>query len=1523
MHNRVFTSTIATLALFAVVGLVAALAPSIAPLNLARAHSPGSATLTALTVTAGGTAQTLSPAFSSTVTDYTVHVENSVAQVTIAGTPDGDGTVTYQDTDADSGTDGHQVNLPTLGRKLINVVVTHTDSGTTATQTYTVLVIREGTVATDRAALMALYNSTGGADWTNNTNWGSTEPLDMWHGVYTNADGRVTQLNLWGNNLDGILPAALGNLDQMIQLYLWGNQLSEAIPTSLGSLTNLQELDLSNNRLTGSIPDELGSLTNLQELSLGYNRKFRGDGGLSGTIPASLGNLTNLQELDLSNNRLTGSIPDELGSLTNLQELSLDYNRKFRGDGGLSGTIPASLGNLTNLQELDLSHNRLTGSIPDELGSLTNLQELSLDYNRNFRGDGGLSGTILASLGNLTKLTRLYLDNNQLTGEIPEELGNLASLQYLRLGSNQLTGAIPAELGNLASLQSLHLYNNQLTGEIPAELGNLTSLSVLYLYNNQLTGEIPEELGNLTSLSVLYLYNNQLTGEIPEELGNLASLVNLYLQENQLTGEIPEELGNLASLVILDLDNNQLTGEIPEELGNLASLVILYLGNNQLTGEIPEELGNLASLRLLYLYNNQLTGAIPEELGNLASLQHLYLDNNQLTGEIPEELGNLARLRFLHLDNNQLTGEIPEELGNLNHLFVARFAGNALTGCVPNGLRRLMAATDLDRLPAQDFIAVDANGDGDTSDDGDTPGLGLPFCTLRWLTLSGVTLAPAFASDTVAYTASATLDVLSTTVMVGLYNNSDTVAITKGADTYMSGDPVPLEVGTNVITISVTTMDDTPSPHTYTVTVTRAPNTPPTFSDGLTTTRGVEENTAAGMNIGEPVAATDADSDTLTYSLDATSAASFDISSTTGQLQTKAALDFEDKSSYTVTVSVRDSKDSNGDADEVTDDTITVTIQVANLNEAPVFPTSETGMRSVYENTGAGMNIGAPVAATDDDNDTLTYSLDVTSRATFDIVATTGQLQTKAALDYETGTISYTVTVTAVDPSGADDTITVTITVNNVDEPGTVTLSSTQPIEGTPLTATLDDPDDVSGSATWSWARSPNGTSSWTLISGATSASYTPVPADVGRYLRVTTSYTDGEGSGKSAQGVSANRVQPAPVAPNEPPVFLTNTTLRNVDENTVAGVNIGDPVAATDADSDTLTYSLDATSAASFDIDAASGQLRTKAALNFETTPSYSVTVTATDTGAATDTIIITITVNNLEEPGTVTLSSLQPQVATQLTATLADPDDVSGSVTWLWERSPDGTSSWTPISGATTDSYTPVFDDVGDYLRATASYIDGEGGGKSAQAFSANAVEVALGRNKPVLREYPTATRSVPRNTPAGRNIGAPVSATDADNDALTYSLDGPDGADFALNTSSGQLLTKALLTGIQRTRYIVFVSVSDGKDDLGEPETDPQIDTSTEVTINVTTTSSGSSGGGSGRSGGGGGGGGGGGSGRATPTPTPTPSPTPTATPTPTGPQFSGQIAAEPSVTATVVPDGTPWALTAVETCQAAST
>ena len=301
-------------------------------------------------------------------------------------------------------------------------------------------------------------------------------------------------------------------------------------------------------------------------------------------------------------------------------------------------------------------------------------------------------------------------------------------------------------------------------------------------------------------------------------------------------------------------------------------------------------------------------------------------------------------------------------------------------------------------------------------------------------------------------------------------------------------------------------------------------NNPPMFA-AETATRSVAEHTASGMNFGEPVMATDPDEgDTLTYALGGDDAASFDIDTATGQLMTKAALDYETTTEYMVTVTATD-EDSAGDS-------IMVTIMVTDVNEAPEFPT-ETDTRSVVENTAAGMNIGEPVMATDpNEGDTLTYALSGDDAASFDIDASTGQLMTKAALDYETKT-EYMVTVTATDGDSASASIMVTIMVTDV----------------------------------------------------------------------------------------------------NEVPEFATETDTRSVAENTAAGMNIGEPVMATDPDEgDTLTYALSGDDAASFDIDAATGQLMTKAALDYETKTEYMVTVTATDGDSASDSIMVTIMVTDVE---------------------------------------------------------------------------------------------------------------------------------------------------------------------------------------------------------------------------------------------------------------------------------------------------
>ena len=227
---------------------------------------------------------------------------------------------------------------------------------------------------------------------------------------------------------------------------------------------------------------------------------------------------------------------------------------------------------------------------------------------------------------------------------------------------------------------------------------------------------------------------------------------------------------------------------------------------------------------------------------------------------------------------------------------------------------------------------------------------------------------------------------------------------------------------------------DTAADDTITVTITVTDvNEAPEFADE-TATRSIAENTATDMAIGDPVAAMeDVDSDdTLTYTLGGTDAASFDIDPDTGQLKTNVALDFETQTDYEVTVTATDT---GGETD-----TITVTINVANVsvadgdtvvaNSAPVFDDGPSTTREIAENTAAGEAIGAPVVATDvDSDDTLAYTLGGTHAASFAIVGTSGQLQTRAALDYETKA-SYMVTVTVGDGT-AEDSIDVTITVTD------------------------------------------------------------------------------------------------------------------------------------------------------------------------------------------------------------------------------------------------------------------------------------------------------------------------------------------------------------------------------------------------------------------------------------------------------------------------------------------------------------
>ncbi|NJO18014.1 MAG: hypothetical protein HC877_20490 [Thioploca sp.] len=264
-------------------------------------------------------------------------------------------------------------------------------------------------------ALMALYNSTNGQNWTKD--WYENDKLCSWSGV-TCSEGHVIGIFLTRNNLIGSLPPELSNLTNLQWLYLTQNQLSGNLPPEWGNLVNLERLFLNINQLSGNLPPEWGKMASLQHITVGSNQ-------LSGNLPSEWGQLANLQRLNLYNNQLSGNLPPQWSQLINLQGFGLWSNQ-------LSGNLPPQWGQLINLQDLDLYNNQLSGSLPPEWGNLVNLQNL-------------------------------LLNNNQLSGNLPPEWSKLANLQVLRLQNNQLSGVISSDFIELKKISQFYVNYNMFT----------------------------------------------------------------------------------------------------------------------------------------------------------------------------------------------------------------------------------------------------------------------------------------------------------------------------------------------------------------------------------------------------------------------------------------------------------------------------------------------------------------------------------------------------------------------------------------------------------------------------------------------------------------------------------------------------------------------------------------------------------------------------------------------------------------------------------------------------------------------------------------------------------------------------------------------------------------------------------------------------------------------------------------------------------------------------------------------------
>ena len=373
----------------------------------------------------------------------------------------------------------------------------------------------------------------------------------------------------------------------------------------------------------------------------------------------------------------------------------------------------------------------------------------------------------------------------------------------------------------------------------------------------------------------------------------------------------------------------------------------------------------------------------------------------------------------------------------------------------------------------------------------------------------------------------------------------------------------------------------------------------------------------------------------------------------------------------------------------------------------------------------------------------------------------------------------------------------------------------------------------------------------WNTGDGALEHTVSSIDNDLGYDIEVRAANSEGAGAWSATATLRRNQ---------RPRFPSTETGLRWVDENTSPNRAVGAPVAATDEEGDTLTYSI-AESGAAFSVDAGTGQLRTKDALDHEAAESRTVTVQVSDGKNARGdistvvdaTIVVTVTVDDVNEQpraDTDQVSTLEDErVMIDVLSNDSDPDE-GDTMTVHIVTPPSGTAT---VESDQRVAYTPRRDYVGG---DSLMYEVRDSKGLTAKA----AVDVDIGAvNDAPTFPSATTTRTVAPGASAGTRVGARVAATDVDGDMLTYQVFGP--PEFAIAEHTGQITVapNAVLDPAFQESYAVIVDANDGNGGTA----------TIDVTIRVTSAAPTPPGGGGGPSfGGGGGGGGGGGSSGPTP-------------------------------------------------------
>ncbi|GLT82358.1 hypothetical protein SLE2022_007420 [Rubroshorea leprosula] len=562
-----------------------------------------------------------------------------------------------------------------------------------------------------------------------------------------NFSNTLVYLDLFHNQLQGLIPEAFGNMIFLEELYLGRNQFEGRIQKSFGNICKLRVLELSSNNLTGMLSEFFGKLSGCPELHLEslyiINNRFMGP------LPDAIRNFSSLKKLFLSNNALNGTVPNWIGLLSELEYLYISEN-------SFDGVITeAHFSKLSKLKGLAMSSNFLSFNI-----SLDWIPPFQLDY--IFLRSCKLGPNFPKWLQTQRRFLSLDISSNEISDSIPTWFWELSSrADEINISCNRIYGILPYFSMKFSGYPEIYLSQNKLEGPLPLFPANITSLSLssnrfsgnisslcsitgkvldlLDLSFNQLSGELPDCMASWSDLRIMNLAHNHLFGKIPISIGSLNWLETFSLRNNSFSGEIPWSLRDCTYLEFLDLSHNKFSGLVPDWIGGrLDNLTYLLLRSNNFYGNITFHLCHLTNIVVLDFSNNSLSGNIPwcihsmtaltrressvndpmyfsrhidegltvdnayvdkasivwkgteyEFEKNLKNLRLIDLSSNKLTGEIPQQICSLLELVQLNLSRNQLTGRIPADIGQMRNLESLDLSRNQLSGQLPSSMSQL------------------------------------------------------------------------------------------------------------------------------------------------------------------------------------------------------------------------------------------------------------------------------------------------------------------------------------------------------------------------------------------------------------------------------------------------------------------------------------------------------------------------------------------------------------------------------------------------------------------------------------------------------------------------------------------------------------------------------------------------------------------------------------------------------------------------------------------------------------------